>query len=242
MCLFCTIACGVWETLTGQYFRVYLPWDPIVPDNPTSGATVISVLIFFSYAIVLNTVVPISLYVSVEIIRFCHSLWINWDVKMYHPQSDTPAKARTTTLNEELGQIEYIFSDKTGTLTQNIMTFNKCSILAVHYGDLLNHKGEPVDITENTPSVDFSANPMYEKNFKFYDQTLLNEVNNGNESVHEFFRLLAICHTVMSEEKDGNLEYQAQSPDEAALTSAARNFGFVFRVSLHTLPGLLIAN
>lgn len=48
----------------------------------------------------------------------------------------------------------------------------------------------------------------------------------------EFFRLLALCHTVMCEERDnGKIAYQAQSPDEAALTSAARNFGFVFRVS-----------
>ena len=55
---------------------------------------------------------------SVEIIRLVNSYWINWDVKMYYENKDTPAKARTTTLNEELGQIEYIFSDKTGTLTQ----------------------------------------------------------------------------------------------------------------------------
>jgi len=53
-----------------------------------------------------------------EMIRFGHSWWINWDDKMYYAPTDTPAKARTTTLNEELGQIKYIFSDKTGTLTQ----------------------------------------------------------------------------------------------------------------------------
>ena len=54
---------------------------------------------------------------------------------MYYPKSNTPAQARTTTLNEELGQIKYIFSDKTGTLTQNIMTFNKCSINGRVYGE-----------------------------------------------------------------------------------------------------------
>jgi magnesium-transporting ATPase (P-type) len=60
----------------------------------------------------------------------------------------------------------------------------------------------------------------------------LDDINSGNKHVQEFFRLLALCHTVMSEEKDGKLEYQAQSPDEAALVSSARNFGFVFRVRI----------
>ena len=58
---------------------------------------------------------------SVEIFRVANSLWINWDAKMYYDKKDTPAKARTTTLNEELGQIEYIFTDKTGTLTQVLL-------------------------------------------------------------------------------------------------------------------------
>lgn len=71
---------------------------------------------------------------SVEIIRLGNSFYIDWDRKMYYPRSDTPAEARTTTLNEELGQIKYIFSDKTGTLTQNIMTFNMCSINGKSYG------------------------------------------------------------------------------------------------------------
>lgn len=53
---------------------------------------------------------------------------------MYYSRKATPAEARTTTLNEELGQIEYVFSDKTGTLTQNIMTFKKCSINGRIYG------------------------------------------------------------------------------------------------------------
>jgi len=69
--------------------------------------------------------------VSVEMIRFGHSWWINWDRKLYYAKNDTPAKSRTTTLNEELGQIEYIFSDKTGTLTQVCILFSTfyCFIL-----------------------------------------------------------------------------------------------------------------
>ncbi|XP_017030717.1 phospholipid-transporting ATPase ID isoform X10 [Drosophila kikkawai] len=231
ICAFFAIGCAIWEGLIGQHFQRYLPWEHIIPkDYIPTGATVIGLLVFFSYAIVLNTVVPISLYVSVEVIRFVQSFLINWDEEMYYATTNTYAKARTTTLNEELGQIQYIFSDKTGTLTQNIMTFNKCSINGRTYGDVIDLRtGELIEITEAIQSVDFSANPHHESDFRWYDRTLLDAVRSDEEHSHVFFRLLALCHTVMAETVDGRLEYQAQSPDEAALVSAARNFGFVFR-------------
>ena len=84
-----------------------------------------------------------------EVIRLFLSKLIDWDKEMYDIKSDTHAKARTTTLNEELGQIQYVFSDKTGTLTQNIMTFNKASIGGRSYGDILDENtGEPIDLDE----------------------------------------------------------------------------------------------
>uniref|UniRef100_A0A1I8PSV1 Phospholipid-transporting ATPase n=1 Tax=Stomoxys calcitrans TaxID=35570 RepID=A0A1I8PSV1_STOCA len=230
ICAFFTLACAIWEGVIGQHFQAYLPWENIIPKNIIQGSAVIGLLVFFSYAIVLNTVVPISLYVSVEVIRFVQSFLINWDEKMYYEPTKTHAKARTTTLNEELGQIQYIFSDKTGTLTQNIMTFNKCSINGRTYGDIIDLRtGEVIEITDDIAPVDFSANPEYEPEFRWYDRSLLDAVRSDEEHAHNFFRLLALCHTVMPEYVEGRLEYQAQSPDESALVSAARNFGFVFR-------------
>ncbi|ERE82926.1 putative phospholipid-transporting ATPase IC [Cricetulus griseus] len=125
-----------WEAQVGNY-----SWYLYDGENATPSYR--GFLNFWGYIIVLNTMVPISLYVSVEVIRLGQSHFINWDLQMYYAEKDTPAKARTTTLNEQLGQIHYIFSDKTGTLTQNIMTFKKCCINGQIYG-VCPHSNHPL--------------------------------------------------------------------------------------------------
>ncbi|KAG8505977.1 Phospholipid-transporting ATPase FetA, partial [Galemys pyrenaicus] len=225
MCVILAVGHGIWQNQKGYYFQTYLPWKEYVFSSFGSAS-----LLFWSYFIILNTMVPISLYVSVEIIRLGNSYYINWDQKMFHALKNTPAQARTTTLNEALGQVKYVFSDKTGTLTQNIMVFHKCSINGRFYGNVFDKSGQKVEISAETKKVDFSYNKLADPKFSFYDKTLVEAVRRGDHQVCLFFLALSLCHTVMLEEKvKGQLIYQAQSPDEGALVTAARNFGFVFR-------------
>ncbi|KAM1170664.1 hypothetical protein ACFX13_021435 [Malus domestica] len=169
-------------------------------------------------------------------IKFIQSTqYINNDLRMYHVESNTPALARTSNLNEELGQVEYIFSDKTGTLTRNLMEFFKCSIGGEVYGTgiteiergIAERNGIKLDEGYN------SGNAAHEKGFNFDDPKLMrggwrNEPN--PDLCKEFFRCLAICHTVLPEgdESPEKIIYQAASPDESALVIAAKNFGFFF--------------
>uniref|UniRef100_A0A8D0EZU9 Phospholipid-transporting ATPase n=1 Tax=Strix occidentalis caurina TaxID=311401 RepID=A0A8D0EZU9_STROC len=169
---------------------------------------------FWGFTILLSIIIPMSMYITFEFIYLVNSFFINWDLEMYYAVKDIPAKARSTSLNDQLGQIEYIFSDKTGTLTQNVMSFKKCCINGTIYED---------------PGGDGPVDHHGEKKLDFYDATLLEAARRDSDPVlREFLRLLALCHTVMVEEKGDQLVYQAASPDEEALVLAAKNLGYVF--------------
>lgn len=143
-----------------------------------------------------------------------------------------PAMARTSNLNEELGMVNYIFSDKTGTLTRNVMEFKKCSIAGLVYS-LEDHSEENGDMSSTSfTATDGPAPSRLSDNIKSNQPT--------SDTAREFMTLMAICHTVIPEhpiahdDVDGinpvqnDIIYHAASPDERALVYGAKRFGFIF--------------
>uniref|UniRef100_A0A8C2KG25 Phospholipid-transporting ATPase n=1 Tax=Cyprinus carpio TaxID=7962 RepID=A0A8C2KG25_CYPCA len=76
---------------------------------------------FLSFMVLFNFIIPVSMYVTVEMQKFLGSFFITWDKDFFGPEIQEGALVNTSDLNEELGQVEYVFTDKTGTLTQNNM-------------------------------------------------------------------------------------------------------------------------
>eukprot|EP00249_Psilotum_nudum_P019167 c27124_g1_i1 orf=428-3133(+) len=88
------------------------------------------------FELLCSIMIPISIKVSLDLAKGLYSKFINWDCQMYDEKTDTPAVATNTAISEDLGQIEFILTDKTGTLTENVMVFKRCFIRGVHYGNV----------------------------------------------------------------------------------------------------------
>ncbi|KAK4597254.1 hypothetical protein RGQ29_015005 [Quercus rubra] len=241
----------------GRSKRWYLrPDDSTVFFDPKRAPSA-AIFHFLTALMLYNYFIPISLYVSIEIVKVLQCIFINQDIHMYYEEADKPAHARTSNLNEELGQVDTILSDKTGTLTCNSMEFIKCSVAGTAYGlgvteierAMHTRKASPLH-DENVNGYDHIKDSTDSKSlikgFNFKDERIMNGkwVNEPRAAViQKFFRLLAICHTAIPEvdEETRKVSYEAESPDEAAFVIAARELGFEFykrtqnSISLHEL-------
>ena len=234
LCIFGAVAYSFWLHSFAQD-HWYLPFvvDEINLDEEAFVST-------FTYLVLLDILVPISLYVSMELVKFSQAWFINQDADMYYEVNDIPAQARTSNLNEELGQIGYIFSDKTGTLTRNQMEFLRCSVGGINYGPgRMEKSGE---IVERLPAK--GGIPHFDPLYRFEDNRLVNNLANKHETapmIDHFLTTLAVCHTVIPEfpacdiphvhakaKCNSEVKYQAASPDELALVLAAKTFQYYF--------------
>ncbi|XP_052894439.1 phospholipid-transporting ATPase VD isoform X1 [Anopheles moucheti] len=165
-------------------------------------------LAFWTFVIILQIMIPLSLYVTIELCKLMQVYHIHNNIELYDPDSNKRTECRAMNITEELGQIQYVFSDKTGTLTENRMIFRRCTIVGVDYNHPeteeereLNKIGAPVPILQPNLSLleNFrgSAQPLLETN----QGVGRNGSEAGNETVanqiQEFFLVLAICNTVV---------------------------------------------
>ncbi|EMR82974.1 putative phospholipid-transporting atpase 1 protein [Botrytis cinerea BcDW1] len=249
MCLIAGIANGVaWgQNDASQH---YFDFGSIGGSPSMSGFTT-----FWASIILFQNLVPLSLYISVEIMRTLQAVFIYSDREMWYDPIEQPCIPKSWNLSDDLGQIEYIFSDKTGTLTQNVMEFKKATINGRPYGEAyteaqagmqkrlgidMEKEGELVraEIAEAKVKVlknlrELYANPyLHDEDLTFIAPDFVEDLSgkHGPEQQHateRFMLALALCHTVIAEEVPGDvMTFKAQSPDEAALVATARDMGF----------------
>ena len=177
-----------------------------------------------TWIIICTNFVPISLLVTMETIKFFQGMFMEWDIDLYDKESCTGCKVQTSTLNEELGQIRYVFSDKTGTLTKNYMKYKMMSIGDKIYGTLkkddeensqnnLNENDNLIDTSNENNIINNNANDQVQlkdqvkdkygdiPNVEFVDDkdSLKNDMQDPNRSplIEQFMLCLSLCNTVL---------------------------------------------
>uniref|UniRef100_A0A3B1IWG7 Phospholipid-transporting ATPase n=1 Tax=Astyanax mexicanus TaxID=7994 RepID=A0A3B1IWG7_ASTMX len=125
MCLTAAIGHGLWLNSFEDH-PVFL-----IPDD--THPALAGFYMFWTMIIVLQVLIPVSLYVSIEIVKLGQIYFIQNDLDLYNPKLDSGVQCRALNITEDLGQIQYLFSDKTGTLTENRMLFRRCTVSGTEY-------------------------------------------------------------------------------------------------------------
>ncbi|CAN1174452.1 Phospholipid-transporting ATPase 1 [Linum perenne] len=204
------------------------------------------VFTFLMAAIVFQIMIPISLYISMELVRVGQAYFMIRDSQMYDEASNSRFQCRALNINEDLGQIKYVFSDKTGTLTENKMEFQCASIWGVDYSGAL------ATSADEGHYVQLDGITVRPKMRVKVDPQLLKVLRGGNtekesKHIHDFFLALAACNTIVPLIVDTSdpvaklMDYQGESPDEQALAYAAAAYGFMLieRTSGHIVIDVL---
>ncbi|XP_059086282.1 uncharacterized protein LOC131882984 isoform X2 [Tigriopus californicus] len=163
---------------------------------------------FLRLLILFHNVVPVSLLATVQIIRLIQSYHIKNDVEIFSEAYNKGATVQNSQLNEMLGQVQYIFSDKTGTITKNKLKFKKCSIGGM--------------VLE--PSVDAKGLLSLLKGCQC-SRSSSRTCSVDCQQIRDMFQAMVLCHTVIPQKNEKGQEFFVGSPDEKAILQGCADFG-----------------